>query len=216
MPEKNKALIFDLDGTLLNSAINFHKIVNELKSEKGQKESAFDDVRKFSSRGAYLVLRNCFKNESEEEINHLKREFLKRYLSSMVEEINLYPDVDDLVKKMTEEKIPWGIMTNKSNTYTTPIMQKLGWDKLTSAIVCPEDVSEAKPSPEGVLKCLQILNADAKRSFYIGDHERDIITGKNAGLRTIACTYGYFESDPLTWQADFFVNEPIELQEFLK
>ncbi len=75
MPEKNKALIFDLDGTLLNSAINFHKIVNELKSEKGQKESAFDDVRKFSSRGAYLVLRNCFKNESEEEINHLKREF---------------------------------------------------------------------------------------------------------------------------------------------
>ena len=134
----------------------------------------------------------------------------------MVEEINLYPDVDDLVKKMTEEKIPWGIMTNKSNTYTTPIMQKLGWDKLTPAIICPEDVAEVKPSPEGVLKCLEILNADAKRSFYIGDHERDIITGKNAGLRTIACTYGYFESDPLTWQADFFVNEPIELQEFLK
>ena len=141
MPEKNKALIFDLDGTLLNSAINFHKIVNELKSEKGQKESAFDDVRKFSSRGAYLVLKNCFKSESEEEINHLKEEFLKRYRSSMVEEINLYPDVDDLVKKMTEEKIPWGIMTNKSNTYTTPIMQKLGWDKLTSAIICPEAVS---------------------------------------------------------------------------
>ena len=216
MPKKNKALIFDLDGTLLNSAVNFHKIVNELKSEKGQKDSSFDEVRKFSSRGAYLVLKNCFKSESEEEINHLKGEFLKRYHSSMVEEINLYPDVDDLVKKMTEEKIPWGIMTNKSNIYTSPIMQKLGWDKLTSAIVCPEDVSEAKPSPEGVLKCLEILNADVKKSFYIGDHERDIITGKNAGLQTIACTYGYFESDPLTWQADFFINEPIELQEFLK
>ena len=107
-------------------------------------------------------------------------------------------------------------MCIRDSTYTTPIMQKLGWDKLTSAIICPEDVSEVKPSPEGVLKCLEILNADAKRSFYIGDHERDIITGKNAGLRTIACTYGYFESDPLTWQADFFVNEPIELQEFLK
>ena len=118
MPEKNKALIFDLDGTLLNSAINFHKIVNELKSEKGQKDSSFDDVRKFSSRGAYLVLKNCFKSESEEEINHLKEEFLKRYRSSMVEEINLYPDVDNLVRKMTEEKIPWGIMTNKSNIYT--------------------------------------------------------------------------------------------------
>ena len=116
MPEKNKALIFDLDGTLLNSAINFHKIVNELKSEKGQKESAFDDVRKFSSRGAYLVLKNCFKSESEEEINHLKEEFLKRYRSSMVEEINLYPDVDDLVKKMTEEKKPCVIMKNKSKT----------------------------------------------------------------------------------------------------
>ena len=75
MPEKNKALIFDLDGTLLNSAINFHKIVNELKSEKGQKDSPFDDVRKFSSRGAYLVLRNCFKNESEEEKIILKESF---------------------------------------------------------------------------------------------------------------------------------------------
>ena len=216
MPEKSKAFIFDLDGTLLNSAINFHKIVNELKSEKGQKDSPFDDVRKFSSRGAYLILKNCFKNAGEEEISHLKSEFLKRYHASMLEEINLYPDVDNLVRKMTKENLPWGIMTNKSNKYTAPIMEKLGWNKLTPAIICPEDVSEPKPSPEGILKCIEILNSDANKSFYIGDHERDVISGKNAGLQTIACTYGYFESDPLTWKADFFVNEPIELQEFLK
>lgn len=212
MQEKNSAILFDLDGTLLNSGLTFHKIVNQLKKEINQEEVPFEKVRKYSSRGASLILKNSFPEADEAQLEDLKKSFLERYFEFMLDDICLYDGVIELIDFLANESIPWGIVTNKSEKYTRPIIEKLKWHELTNAVICPENVSKAKPDPEGIIKALNLLNASNSESYYVGDHKRDIETGKNANVKTIACTYGFHETDPHSWQADYIINEPIELK----
>ena len=215
MQQKNNAVLFDLDGTLINSGLSFLKIVNELKERESQNHVNFEIVRKFSSRGASLVLKNAFPDASDEKINVLKAKFLERYTQIMTTDIHLYKGVEELLNYLTEKSISWGIVTNKSAKYTLPILEKLNWHKQTCAIICPEDVHQTKPDPEGVLKALNSINASIEGSFYVGDHERDIQTAKNANVRSIACTYGYFQSDPLNWGSDYIIDSPAEIKNIL-
>ena len=215
MPNKNKAAIFDLDGTLLNTGLTFHTIVNELKSELNEALVDFEPVRKFSSRGATLILKNCFKAYSDQEIENLKYKFLSKYEKRLTENLVLYQGIELMLDDLERKGIPWGIVTNKSWKYTGPIIKRLGWDKKTDAIICPDHVSEAKPNPEGVLLAATKLDADLEESFYVGDHRRDIETGKNAGTKTIACSWGYAEDDPTYWGADFIANTAEELREWI-
>ena len=215
MPPKSKTVLFDLDGTLINTGLSFLKIVNELKEREGEEPVDFEVVRKFSSRGATLVLKNSFPIASEEKIAYLKTLFLDRYKEIMTSSIVKYDGVDELLDYLTTKQIPWGIVTNKSAIYTLPIIEKLNWHKLTNAIICPEDLKEVKPSPEGVLKGLEILNGLPDSSFYVGDHQRDIQTAKNAGVISIACTYGYHETNPHEWNADHLVHKVSDIMEIV-
>ena len=212
MQEKNSAILFDLDGTLLNSGLTFHKIVNQLKKEINQEEVPFEKVRKYSSRGASLILKNSFTEADEAQLEDLKKSFLERYFEFMLDDICLYDGVVELIDFLANESIPWGIVTNKSEKYTRPIIEKLKWHELTNAVICPENVTKAKPDPEGIITALNLLNASNSESYYVGDHKRDIETGKNANVKTVACTYGFHETDPHSWQADYIINEPIELK----
>ena len=212
MQEKNSAILFDLDGTLLNSGLTFHKIVNQLKKEINQEEVPFEKVRKYSSRGASLILKNSFPEADEAQLEDLKKSFLERYFEFMLDDICLYDGVIELIDFLANESIPWGIVTNKSEKYTRPIIEKLKWHELTNAVICPENVTKAKPDPEGIITALNLLNASNSESYYVGDHKRDIETGKNANVKTVACTYGFHETDPHSWQADYIINEPIELK----
>jgi len=215
MQPKNSAVLFDLDGTLINSGLSFLKIVNELKGKESQDPVNFEIVREFSSRGASLVLKNAFPDASDEKIDVLKLKFLKRYTQIMTSDIHLYEGVEELLNFLTEKNIPWGIVTNKSAKYTLPIIEKLNWHNQTSAIICPEDVQQTKPDPEGILRALNSLGASIETSFYVGDHKRDILTAKNANVKSIACTYGYYQSDPLSWGADYIIDSPIEIKKIL-
>ena len=212
MQEKNSAILFDLDGTLLNSGLTFHKIVNQLKKEINQEEVPFEKVRKYSSRGASLILKNSFPEADEAQLEDLKKSFLERYFEFMLDDICLYDGVVELIDFLANESIPWGIVTNKSEKYTRPIIEKLKWHELTNAVICPENVTKAKPDPEGIITALNLLNASNSESYYVGDHKRDVETGKNANVKTVACTYGFHETDPHSWQADYIINEPIKLK----
>ena len=212
MQEKNSAILFDLDGTLLNSGLTFHKIVNQLKKEINQEEVPFEKVRKYSSRGASLILKNSFPEANEPQLADLKKSFLERYFEFMLDDICLYDGVVELIDFLANESIPWGIVTNKSEKYTRPIIEKLKWHELTNAVICPENVTKAKPDPAGIITALNLLNASNSESYYVGDHKRDVETGKNANVKTVACTYGFHETDPHSWQADYIINEPIELK----
>ena len=215
MQPKDKVVLFDLDGTLINSGLSFLKIVNEIKQREGKSSVDFEIVRKYSSRGATLVLKNSFPDASEEKISSLKAEFLSKYEKIMTSDIVKYNGVDGLLNYLTAKKIKWGIVTNKSAIYTIPIIKKLNWHKLTTAIICPEDLNEVKPNPEGVFKGLELLNGDPQQSYYVGDHQRDIETAHNAGVISIACTYGYHETDPNNWNADHLVQKPSDIMEIV-
>ena len=215
MQPKNKVVLFDLDGTLINSGLSFLKIVNELKEKEGQSSVDFEIVRKYSSRGATLVLKNSFPDASEDKISSLKSEFLSKYKKIMTSNIVKYDGVDALLEHLAAKKVKWGIVTNKSAIYTMPIVKKLNWHKLTDAIICPEDLNKAKPSPEGIFRGLELLDGDPKQSYYIGDHQRDIETAHNAGVISIACTYGYHETDPISWNADHIVQKPSDIMEIV-
>jgi len=215
MQPKNKVVLFDLDGTLINSGLSFLKIVNELKEKEGQSSVDFEIVRKYSSRGATLVLKNSFPDASEDKISSLKSEFLSKYEKIMTSNIVKYDGVDALLEHLAAKKVKWGIVTNKSAIYTMPIVEKLNWHKLTDAIICPEDLNKAKPSPEGIFRGLELLDGDPKKSYYIGDHQRDIETAHNAGVISIACTYGYHETDPISWNADHIVQKPSDIMEIV-
>ena len=215
MQPKNKVVLFDLDGTLINSGLSFLKIVNELKEKEGQSSVDFEIVRKYSSRGATLVLKNSFPDASEDKISSLKSEFLSKYEKIMTSNIVKYDGVDALLNHLAAKKVKWGIVTNKSAIYTMPIVKKLNWHKLTDAIICPEDLNKAKPSPEGIFRGLELLDGDPKQSYYIGDHQRDIETAHNAGVISIACTYGYHETDPISWNADHIVQKPSDIMEIV-
>ena len=114
MQQKNNAVLFDLDGTLINSGLSFFKIVNELKESESQDHVDFEIVRKFSSRGASLVLKNAFPDASDEKLNVLKAKFLERYTQIMTTDIHLYKGVEELLNYLTEKSISWGIVTNLS------------------------------------------------------------------------------------------------------
>ena len=120
-----------------------------------------------------------------------------------------------MLEHLAAKKVKWGIVTNKSAIYTMPIVKKLNWHKLTDAIICPEDLNKAKPSPEGIFRGLELLDGDPKQSYYIGDHQRDIETAHNAGVISIACTYGYHETDPISWNADHIVQKPSDIMEIV-
>ena len=107
MQQKNNAVLFDLDGTLINSGLSFLKIVNELKESESQDHVDFEIVRKFSSRGASLVLKNAFPDASDEKINVLKAKFLERYTQIMTTDIHLYKGVEELLNYLTERRISW-------------------------------------------------------------------------------------------------------------
>ena len=215
MQPKNKSVLFDLDGTLLHSGLTFHKIVNQLKETEGEPLVDFEPVREFSSRGATLILKNCFPDRDENDIDRLKSKFLDIYHDVFTNDLVLYDGVKELIEFLGSNEIPWGIVTNKPEQFTLPIINKLGWDKMTTAVICPDYLKQAKPSPEGIYKALEILDGCPESSFYVGDHERDIQTGINAGLETIGCTYGYYEKPPQFWKADFLVDKIDDIIEIL-
>jgi len=215
MQPKNKSVLFDLDGTLLHSGLTFHKIVNQLKETEGEPLVDFEPVREFSSRGATLILRNCFPDRDENDIDRLKSKFLDIYHDVFTNDVVLYDGAKELIEFLGSNEIPWGIVTNKPEQYTLPIINKLGWGKMTTAVICPDSLKQAKPSPEGIYKALEILDGCPESSFYVGDHERDIQTGINAGLETIGCTYGYYEKPPQFWKADFLVDKIDDIIEIL-
>ena len=215
MQQKNKSVLFDLDCTLLHSGLTFHKIVNQLKENEGEPLVDFEPVREFSSRGATLILKNCFPDRDENDIDRLKSQFLDIYHDVFTNDLVLYDGAKELIEFLGSNEIPWGIVTNKPEQYTLPIINKLGWDKMTNAVICPDSLKQAKPSPEGIYKALEILDGCPESSFYVGDHERDIQTAINAGLKTIGCTYGYYEKPPQFWKADFLVDKIDDIIEIL-
>lgn len=217
--QQPSAVLFDLDGTLIDTAPDFIRCLNQLRQQHGLSPLPPEHIRRSVSNGAKAMIRVGFGLEPEHEGYPEKHSaFLDLYEAGVAVETTLFEGMEELLQALEVRGIPWGIVTNKPARFAVPLIQALGLAERCAALVCPDHVAERKPHPEALfLACTQIT-ADPARAIYVGDHERDIEAGRNAGMQTVAVRYGYIEEPESVdlWQADIIVDTVSDLAKLLQ
>ncbi|SFN23672.1 HAD family hydrolase [Marinobacter pelagius] len=216
---KPSVVLFDLDGTLIDTAPDFIRCLNQLREQHGLAPLPPEQIRRSVSNGARAMIRVGFGLEPDHpDYTEKHTAFLDLYEAGVAVETTLFEGMDELLRSLEERDIPWGIVTNKPVRFAAPLVEALGLAQRCAAVVCPDHVAQRKPHPEALfLACTQI-GAPPETAIYVGDHERDIEAGRNAGMRTIAVRYGYIE-EPETvdlWQADLIANTVSDLAKLLQ
>lgn len=204
-----EAVLFDLDGTLLDTAPDFHWVINQLLTAHNLPEQSYTELRKQVSSGANAMLKSAFKlPEGHSELPSLNQKMLELYAQHLAVDSLLFPGIQPLLSTLEENNIPWGIVTNKPERFTTPILSALELNFRSACTICPEHVSKTKPDPESLLLACKQLNTTPQNCIYIGDHLRDIDAGNRASMFTIGALYGYINEldNPRDWQANEYVE----------
>jgi N-acetyl-D-muramate 6-phosphate phosphatase len=215
-PYKPQAILFDLDGTLADTAADLAAPVNAMRLERGLPLMPLDDLRPFASMGARGLLGKGLGVEKDTpEFEPLRVDFLRRYEEAMMVETKLFDGFagdKGVLATLKKHDIAWGVVSNKVERYVRPILQALGVAEESVCIVGGDTSGFAKPHPEPLLYGCRFAKLDPTRCIYVGDDLRDIEAGRAAGMLTIAAAYGFCgASEPLHWKADFILNHPSDL-----
>ena len=218
LPEKLQAVIFDLDGTLVDTADEFVVVVQALRAEHGREPLPDQLIRSNVSNGARALTTLALDlQESAPEFENKRLRLLELYSEVLGTVASLYPGIQELLDAFSERNIRWGIATNKPRAYTEPLLAALDLSPAPGSVVCPDDVTDRKPHPESLYLNCRHLDCSPANSVYIGDHQREIEAGRRAGMVTIAATYGYIEDhdDPASWGANLQADCSRKLQALL-
>jgi 2-phosphoglycolate phosphatase len=217
-PVTLRAVIFDLDGTLVDTAAEFVLIVQTLRAEHGLEPMNPERIRASVSNGARsLVTLGLDLPEEAAGFETQRLRLLELYSEVLGSVAKPYPGITDLLVELEHRNIGWGIATNKPRYLTEPLLKRLDIRPQPGSVVCPDDVSERKPHPESLMLNCRELGCEPAQVIYVGDHLRDIEAGKRAGMHTIAALYGYIEpgDDPYSWGADRHVEKSTELRDMI-
>ncbi|HEX6735382.1 MAG TPA: HAD-IA family hydrolase [Azonexus sp.] len=213
-----EAVLFDLDGTLADTAPDLGHAVNVLLREEARAAQPLDVLRPFTSQGVRGLLRAGFGITPEHpDYPRLSQRFLDLYAARLCADTRLFAGIPELLDRLEAMQLRWGVVTNKRRRFTDPLVARLGLSQRTPCIVSGDTTAEAKPSPLPLLHACQLLGCAPQRTLYVGDDRRDIVAGQAAGCLTVAVTYGYLgDGDPLvSWGADLVIDHPDELAVFL-
>ncbi|MAT52570.1 MAG: phosphoglycolate phosphatase [Porticoccaceae bacterium] len=208
------AVLFDLDGTLLDTAPDFVTAINRLLSDRGLAPHSEAQVRRAVTHGSAGLIERTFNLVPEHpDFEPLRQQLLAYYRGCLVEKTRLFDGMETVLTYLAQAGTPWGIVTNKPEQYTSAILAGLTFPALPAAVICPDHVTLTKPDPESILLACQQLSVDPEQVLYVGDHARDIMAGRNAGADTAAVSYGYLDPDEdcAAWGADYQVAHPLEL-----
>ncbi len=212
-----KAVLFDLDGTLVDTAPEMHLAMNVLLKEEGLNPLPYESIRPHVSNGVMGIFNNAFDDNPKIGGRRFNR-YLDIYEEHLGINAQVFPGMTEVISSIESKAIPWGVVTNKSKRFTIPLLEKLKLFKRASCIVCGDTTDKIKPDPKPINYALLLLNTkSSKSSFYIGDSKKDVDAAKAAGISSIACTFGYIEEDddPEKWYAEFTANKPSEIIEIL-
>lgn len=212
------AVLFDLDGTLLDTAPDMVGALNAICAELGAPAVDFSTARAYVSNGAIGLLRLPFPDFDPQRSPELHRRYLAVYAERLAVETCLFPELAMVLDDLERAGVPWGVVTNKPRHLTEPLLTALGLLERSACTVSGDSLPERKPHPRPILFALEQMAAEPGRSIYIGDARRDIESGRAAGATTVAVRYGYVEpgQDPATWGADYVVSTPGELRTLLQ
>lgn len=212
------AVLFDLDGTLIDTAPDFIRCLNLLRSLHGLKALPAEQIRRSVSNGARAMVRIGFGLEPDHP-DYITRhtEFLDLYETGVAVETTLFDGMNQILQALESRQIPWGIVTNKPVRFAAPLINALGLSERCAVVVCPDHVAQRKPHPEALFLACNQIGAVPDQAIYVGDHERDIKAGRNAGMKTIAVRYGYIEQPESVdlWQADIIADTVSDLAKLL-
>lgn len=211
---KPAAVLFDLDGTLLDTAPDFYVVLNRVLQEANQPAADYQLVRDTVSNGARALIMAAFNiPDTHPQFAGLLQKLLQYYTGHLAVKTQLFPGLNEFLLELEQRNIAWGIVTNKPSIYTNPILEQLNLSKRCSVAICPDQVQNKKPHPEPILKACADIGVSPDQTFYVGDHARDIESGRAAGSKTIAALWGYIPQEENTqdWQADFYVAQPEQL-----
>ena len=213
-----KAVLFDLDGTLVDTAPEMHLAMNVLLKEEGLNPLPYESIRPHVSNGVMGIFNNAFDDNPKIGGRRFNR-YLDIYEEHLGINAQVFPGMTEVISSIESKAIPWGVVTNKSKRFTIPLLEKLKLFKRASCIVCGDTTDKIKPDPKPINYALLLLNTKSSiNSFYIGDSKKDVDAAKAAEISSIACTFGYIEEDddPEKWYADYVIDQPLEMLKILK
>ena len=207
-----QAILFDLDGTLADTAPDLAQALNRLRLERGMEAAPYESLRPYASAGARGLIRAGLGLTPEAaEYEALRIAFLNNYEAAIAVHSRLFDGVPELLAQLDSSGIAWGIVTNKAMRFTDPLVPLLGLGH-AACVVSGDTTPHAKPHPAPLLEAAQRLGKAPEHCWYVGDDMRDIQAGRAAGMLTIAAAWGYCGSDgPTQWNAHAIAQEPLEL-----
>ena len=204
---KPKCILFDLDGTLADSAPDLAAAINFVRNERGLPAVPYEQLRPVASAGAPGLVNAAFHLTPENEQYHSIRErFLFNYATNIANKTSLFPGIPELLEQLRHLKIGWGIVTNKASRLTLPLIEKIGLND-ADCIISGDTAPRPKPYPDPLLEATKRLGVRPEECWFVGDDLRDIQAGKAAGTGTIAAQWGYC-TRPHDWNADYIAENP--------
>ena len=212
-------ILFDLDGTLADTAPDLAYALNQTLLHQGKEELPFEKIRPVVSHGGRALIELGFGYGPEHEKYESVREYLLDvYLNNIAKHTKLFPGMEDLLLTIESKSLPWGVVTNKPGWLTDPLMDAMNLTHRACCIVSGDTCENNKPHPEPMFFACEQANIDPNLCLYVGDADRDIEAGKAAGMKSVGALFGYIleGEDPMDWQADVYINHPSELIKLLE
>lgn len=222
-----KAVLFDLDGTLIDTAADFVRIIQRMSEQNGWQMPPSDAIREQVSAGASAMVKLMLSYNdqpiTDEQVEQYRQQFLDEYEADICVDSHVFPELNALLDFYDKNETPWGIVTNKPRYLASKLLDCLNLTERCSVLVCPDDVCNTKPDPEPMhlaLERLELPRGIANSVIYIGDHIRDIQAGNAAGMTTVLAGYGYIQPEDKnntnTWGADYMADTPKALVKLLR
>lgn len=214
-----QAVLFDLDGTLIDSAPDLATAANTMRVARGLSSLPLAQYRPMAGAGARGMLGIAFGLTPEHtDFNVLREEFFCNYERCMTQNTHIFEGVPEMLTTLSGQGLKWGVVTNKSERFTLPLTRSMPLFDTASAIVSGDTTPHAKPHPEPLLEAARRLGVPPQYCVYVGDDERDIVAGLAAGMATVAVTYGYLgtQADTTRWGAHATINCVNELLPLLQ
>ena len=214
-----KNILFDLDGSLVDKALDLANALNAVRLSYKLPKLPIDTISPTVSQGASVMIKVGIDVEvGDPKFDEIHKKFLEIYSENIAEETKLFEGMDAVLEKFDNNKKAWGIVTNKSSWLTIPLLKSLSLDKRAKCIVCGDTTEHAKPHPAPIIHACKQMHCDPSSTIFIGDAERDIKAGVEAGTKTAVALYGYIDKNdkPENWGADKMIKTPHEIHEILE
>lgn len=213
-----RAVLFDLDGTLIDSAPDLGAAADKMRTDRGMPSLPLARYRPLAGAGARGMIGEAFGIAPEHpDFPALREEFFVNYEARMTQQTWIFDGVAELIKTLIQRDLAWGVVTNKSARFTVPLTRSMPLFASAAAVVSGDTTPHAKPHPAPLLEAAARLSLPAEQCVYVGDDERDIIAGRAAGMATVAATYGYLgtQTNVAQWGAQAEIKYPLALLQLL-